>query len=56
MREPLGRTWIAVTNHRKFIIQADTLDQAALRFKEKTGHSPEPWQLELMENANGSNT
>lgn len=49
MDESLGRKWIAVTNHRKFIIEADTLDQAAAKFQEKMGYYPETWQLELME-------
>ena len=49
MPESLGRVWIAVTNHRKFIIEADTLDQAAQKFQEKMGYYPKDWQLELME-------
>lgn len=49
MAESLGRVWIAVTNHRKFIIEADTLDQAAQKFQEKMGYYPKDWQLELME-------
>jgi len=49
MAESLGRIWIAVTNHRKFIIEADTLDQAAAKFQEKMGYKPKSWQLELME-------
>lgn len=54
MGEPSGRTWIAITNHKKFIVQADTFDQAATLFQQKTGHYPQPWQLELMETVNGS--
>lgn len=49
MTESLGRVWIAVTNHRKFIIEADTHDQAADKFQEKMGYYPKDWQLELME-------
>ena len=49
MTESLGQVWIAVTNHRKFIIEADTLDQAAQKFQEKMGYYPKDWQLELME-------
>lgn len=49
MTESLGRVWIAMTNHRKFIIEADTHDQAALKFQEKMGYYPQNWQLELME-------
>lgn len=49
MTDSLGRVWIAMTNHRKFIIEADTLGQAAEKFQEKTGHAPKDWQLELME-------
>lgn len=49
MAESLGRAWIAVTNHRKFIIEADTRDQAAAKFQEKMGYYPKDWQLELME-------
>lgn len=47
----LGRVWIAITNDRKFTIEADTLDQAADMFQEKMGYRPSPWQLELMERA-----
>ena len=49
MSESLGRVWIAMTNHRKFIIEADTHDQAAQKFEEKVGYYPKDWQLELME-------
>lgn len=49
MTESLGRVWIAVTNHDKFIIEADTHDQAAQKFQEKMGYAPRSWQLELME-------
>lgn len=49
MAESLGRIWIAVTNHRKFTIEADTYDQAAAMFQEKEGYKPKSWQLELME-------
>lgn len=49
MTESLGRVWIAMTNHEKFIVQADTHDQAAQKFQEKIGEYPKPWQLELME-------
>ena len=49
MTESIGRVWIAVTNHEKFIIEADTHDQAALKFQEKKGYIPKNWQLELME-------
>jgi hypothetical protein len=49
MAESLGRVWIAMTNHRKFIIEADTHDQAAAKFQEKMGYYPKDWQLELME-------
>ena len=49
MTESLGRVWIAMTNHQKFIIEADTLEQAAQKFQEKMGYYPKDWQLELME-------
>lgn len=49
MTESFGRVWIAVTNHRKFIIEAETHDQAAEKFQEKMGYYPKDWQLELME-------
>lgn len=49
MEQSLGRVWIAVTNHRKFTISADTHDQAVDKFQEKMGYYPEDWQLELME-------
>lgn len=49
MAEALGRTWIAMTNHRKFVIVAETRDQAAAKFQEKMGYYPEDWQLELLE-------
>ena len=49
MTDSLDRVWIAVTNHRKFIIEADTHDQAARKFQEKMGYYPKDWQLELME-------
>lgn len=49
MDEALARTWIAMTNHRKFTITAPTFEQAAAQFQEKMGYHPEPWQLELME-------
>lgn len=49
MAESLGRVWIAVTNHEKFIVEADTHEQAAQKFQEKMGYKPKDWQLELME-------
>lgn len=49
MNESPGLVWIAVTNHRKFIIEADSHDQAATKFQEKMGYYPQSWQLELME-------
>lgn len=49
MHESLGRVWIAVTNHERFTLQADTHDQAAAMFQEKMGYYPKDWQLELME-------
>jgi hypothetical protein len=49
MGEPVVRVWVAVTNHRKFVIQADTREQAAEQFQEKMGYYPKDWQLELME-------
>lgn len=49
MAESLGHVWIAVTNHRKFTIEANTRDEAADKFQEKMGYYPKSWQLELME-------
>lgn len=54
MAESLGRVWIAMTNHEKFVIEADTLDQATAKFQEKMGYSPQSWQLELMERSDGN--
>ena len=53
MAEPLGRVWIATTNHRKFIIEAETRDEAADMFQEKMGYYPQSWQLDLMETPDG---
>ena len=49
MTESFGRVWIAVTNYEKFIVEADTREQAAQKFQEKMGYYPKDWQLELME-------
>jgi hypothetical protein len=41
--------WIAVTNHERFIVEAQTYEEAAQKFQEKMGYAPRDWQLELME-------
>lgn len=50
MAESSTRVWIAVTNHQKFVLEADTYEQAAALFEEKLGYAPQAWQLESMDN------
>ncbi len=49
MPEPLAPVWIAITNTEKFIVEAETREEAAQKFQEKMGYEPKSWQLELME-------